>query len=284
MSAGEPTSARSTAQASCLTRLGALPEQLVWDREGAIHSGGSRPTDAFAAFCGALRTGWLILEARNPEAKGALERSHRFMRTNFEPGRSFAGELDFQLQLDDWCDKVNARVHRTTRAVVSERLAEERARMRPLPERMPDADRRFVIRVPAQPYLRASSRNAVVPERVGGASGTRPVQERERVTGAPSLLAESGHTSPRRWRECRLAKVFGWSQQLPGSVLGDRHVGGATAYFSKSLRPGLPWNFSIHQTPPCSGPSSMPMTRTVLLFENLTPARLFWLPSPNRLS
>src|SRR4051812_21668592 len=27
----------------CLTRLGALPEQLVWDREGAIHSGGGRP-------------------------------------------------------------------------------------------------------------------------------------------------------------------------------------------------------------------------------------------------
>jgi hypothetical protein len=28
----------------------------------------------------------------------------------------------------------------------------------------------------------------------------------------------------------------------------------------------------------------MPMIRTVLPFENLTPARLFWLPSPNRLS
>ena len=27
----------------CLRRLGALPERLVWDREGAIHAGGGRP-------------------------------------------------------------------------------------------------------------------------------------------------------------------------------------------------------------------------------------------------
>jgi transposase len=138
----------------CLAALGALPETLVWDREGAIHAGGGQPTDAFAGFCGAVRVGWLILDARDPEAKGALERSHRFMRTNFEPGRGFANELDYQLQLDGWCEKVNARVHRTTRAVVAERLVAERERMRPLPARMPDADRRFVIRVPAQPYLR----------------------------------------------------------------------------------------------------------------------------------
>jgi transposase len=152
----------------CLSRLGALPEKLVWDREGAIHAGGGNPTDAFAAFCGELRVGWLILEPRDPEAKGALERSHRFMRTNFEPARSFANELDFQLQLDEWCDRVNARVHRTTRAVVSERLAEERCRMRPLPARPPDPDRRFVIRVPAQPYLRFDTNDYSLDPRLAG--------------------------------------------------------------------------------------------------------------------
>jgi hypothetical protein len=41
----------------CLARLGALPETLVWDREGTIHAGGGRPTDAFAGFCGQLRVG-----------------------------------------------------------------------------------------------------------------------------------------------------------------------------------------------------------------------------------
>jgi len=105
----------------CLERIGALPEKLVWDREGAIHASGGRPTDAFAGFCGQLDVGWIILDAGDAQAKGVLERSHRFMRTNFEPGGRFANPLDFQLQLDGWCDRANGRVHRTIRA---ERLVE----------------------------------------------------------------------------------------------------------------------------------------------------------------
>lgn len=97
----------------CLGALGGLPETLVWDREGAIHAGGGRPTEGFAAFCGQLAVGWRILEALDPESKGALERTHRFMRTSFEPGRSFASELDYQDQLDRWfADRANPRFHR----------------------------------------------------------------------------------------------------------------------------------------------------------------------------
>ncbi len=138
----------------CLARLGALPRKLVWDREGAIHRGGGRPTEAFAAYCGSLPAGWVILDPGDCQAKGALERSHRFVHGNFEAGRRFANHHDFQDQLDRWADKINARVHRTTRAVVAKRLGEERERMRSLPAAMPDPDRRWVTRVPAQPYLR----------------------------------------------------------------------------------------------------------------------------------
>jgi hypothetical protein len=38
--------------------------------------------------------------------------------------------------------------------VVSLRLAEEQRWMRPLPDPLPATDRRFVVRVPPQPYLR----------------------------------------------------------------------------------------------------------------------------------
>jgi transposase len=138
----------------CLRRLGALPQKLVWDREGAIHAGGGRPTDAFAAFCGQLALGWIILDSGDCQAKGALERSHRFVHGNFEAGRLFANPLDFQLQLDRWSDRINTRVHRTTRALVSQRLEAERRRMRPLPAQLPQAARRFVARVAPQPYLR----------------------------------------------------------------------------------------------------------------------------------
>jgi transcriptional regulator with XRE-family HTH domain len=180
----------------CLAVLGALPEKLVWDREGAIHAGGGAPTDVFAGFCGELRVGWVILEARDPEAKGALERSHRFMRTNFEPGRSFANELDYQLQLDGWCEKVNARVHRTTRAVVAERLAAERQRMRGLPVRMPDADRRFVIRVPAQPYLRFDTNDYSLDPRLVG----RRVDVRVTQSQVTAVVLDTGELACRHRR------------------------------------------------------------------------------------
>ena len=93
----------------CLWRLGALPETLVWDREGAIHAGGGRPTDAFARFCGELSVGWQILAAADPESKGLLERRHRFMRSNFEPGRTFAGPEHYQAELDAWNERVDHR-------------------------------------------------------------------------------------------------------------------------------------------------------------------------------
>jgi Mu transposase, C-terminal domain len=163
--------------ARCLNRIGALPEKLVWDRESAI-AGGGRPTEPFAAFCGQLGVGWVILDAGDAQAKGALERSHRFMRSNFVPGRSFANAVDFQLQLDGWCDRVNRRVHRTIREVPVERLAQERTRMRPLPAGMPDCDRRFVRRVPAQPYVRVDRNDySIDPAFVGRRVEVRVGQE-----------------------------------------------------------------------------------------------------------
>ena len=184
----------------CLTRLGALPEKLVWDREGAIHSGGGRPTDAFARFCGQLPAGWIILDAGDAEAKGLLERSHRFLRSNFEPGRQFANELDFQLQFDAWCDTVNGRVHRTTRAVVAERLAEERALMRPLPAVLPKSDRRFVIRVPPQPYLRFDTCDYSLDPRLAG----RRVEARVSQSELIAIALDTGEVAARHRR--RFAK------------------------------------------------------------------------------
>ena len=180
-----------------LTRLGALPAKLVWDRESAI-TGGGRPTEPFAAFCGQLEVGWVILEARDPQAKGQLERSHRFMRSNFEPGRVFANHLDFQDRLDAWTDKANARVHRTIRAIPAERLVEEHARMQPLPARMPDVDRREVLRVPAQPFARVDRNDySIDPAFVG-----RRVEVRVSQTEVSAVVLDTGELA------CRHRRVF----------------------------------------------------------------------------
>ncbi len=144
--------------ARCLALLGGLPATLVWDREGALHAGGGRPTDPFAAFLGELRLGWRFLEPHDPEAKGVVERLQGYLETSFEPGRRFLGPLDFQEQLDRWfSERANVRFHRTLRCRPLDRLADERALLRPLPARLPDVDRRFVTRVPPDPYVRVDT-------------------------------------------------------------------------------------------------------------------------------
>jgi transposase len=181
----------------CLARLGALPDKLVWDREGAIAPKG-RPTEDFLAFCGRFALGWIVLDAGDCHAKGALERSHRFLRGNFEAGRRFANQLDFQHQLDGWCERINARVHRTTRAAVAERLAEEQQRMRPLPEVLPDTDRRFVTRVARQPYLRFDRNDYSLDPRLVG----RRVEVRVSQTELTAFALDTGELA------CRHARAF----------------------------------------------------------------------------
>jgi hypothetical protein len=143
---------------ACVRKLGGLPETLVWDREGALHAGQGRPSAPFAAFLGELGLGWRFLAPRDPQSKGVVERLQGYLESSFEPGRTFASELAFQQQLDRWfSERANRRFHRTLRCRPAERLGEELAVMRPLPERLPDVDRRLVTRVPPDPYVRVDT-------------------------------------------------------------------------------------------------------------------------------
>jgi len=169
----------------CLTRLGGLPETLVWDREGALHAGDGRPTEPFAAFCGGLGVGWRFLEPKDPQSKGVVERLQGYLETSFEPGRSFAGELDYQHQLDRWFDeRANLRFHRTLRCRPIDRLAEELTLMRPPPERVPDVDRRLVTRVPPDPYVRVDTCDYSLDPRLVGRRVELRVSQREILAAA----------------------------------------------------------------------------------------------------
>jgi transposase len=139
----------------CLWSLGALPETLVWDRQAGLHAGGGRPTVEYAAFVGALGVGWYFCEPADPQAKGVVERLQGLIETSFEPGRCFANHVDYQLQLDEWFTRrANGRVHKTLRCRPVDRLPDDHAAMRGLPDQAPDTDRRWVVRVSADPYLR----------------------------------------------------------------------------------------------------------------------------------
>jgi transposase len=183
----------------CLEKLGALPETLVWDREGALHAGGGRPTEPFAAFCGQLAVSWRFLDPGDAEAKGCVERLQGYMETSFEPARSFAGPFDFQEQLDRWFgERANLRFHRTLRCRPVDRLAEELTVMRPLPERLPDVDRRFVTRIASDPYVRVDSNDYSLDPRLVG----RRVEVRASQREILAVALDTGELA------CRHARSF----------------------------------------------------------------------------
>jgi transposase len=183
----------------CLWSLGALPSTLVWDRQAGLHAGDGRPTAAFAAFCGALKVGWHFCDAGDPQAKGIVERLQDFAERSFEPGRVAANELDYQLQLDCWFDtRANPRMHKTLRCRPIDRLLEERQVMAPLPVTAPDVDRRWVLRVPPDPYLRFDTCDySLDPALVG-----RPVEARISEREVLAVGLDTGELA------CRHARSF----------------------------------------------------------------------------
>jgi transposase len=180
----------------CLWSLGGLPDVLVWDREGCLHAGSGRPTESYAAFCGQLKTDWCFCEPADPQAKGVVELLQGYIETNFEPGRRFANHLDFQLQLDAWFEKANARTHKTLRCRPVDRLAEEHAAMTPLPAQELDLDERQVIRVPADPHVRVDTNDySLDPALVG-----RRVEVRVSQREITAIALDSGEVACRHER------------------------------------------------------------------------------------
>ena len=115
---------------------------------------------------------------RRPRASSSACRA-TWRPTSSAAGR-FANERDYQLQLDAWFAKANARTHKTLRCRPVDRLAAEREQMAPLPA-FPDLDRRWVTRVPADPYLRFDTNDYSLDPRAG-----RPARRGPR-------LADRGH-------------------------------------------------------------------------------------------
>lgn len=182
----------------CLWQLGALPSMLVWDRQAGIHGHDGRPSVEFAGFCGELKVDWHFCLPADPQAKGAVERLQGYLETNFEPGRCFANETDFQDQLDGWFQKVNARIHKTLRVRPVDRLADELAVMAPLPSRPPETDRRWATRVAPDPYLRFDTCDySLNPDLVG-----RRIEIRVGDREITAVVLETGELA------CRHARSF----------------------------------------------------------------------------
>ena len=129
-------------------------ETLVWDRQAGIHAyeaGRRRSSPRSAASCGSAGTS-AASATRRPRASSSAGRATP--RRNFEPGRVFANELDFQ-------DAVRRLGREGQRAPAphdpgpADRPPRRGARGHgPAAAVAPDTDRRWVLRVAPDPYVR----------------------------------------------------------------------------------------------------------------------------------
>jgi transposase len=177
-----------------IRRLGRVPRCLVWDGESAIGRWRGRRvelTGAAQAFRGTLGVKIIVCRPGDPEAKGLIERSHRYLETSFLPGRTFTDPEDFNAQLDGWLPIANARLHRRIECRPVDRLGADLAAMLPLPPVPPVTGWRFAQRLPRDHYVRLASNDySVHPLAVGRRIEVHGDLERVWVTCAGAQVAE----------------------------------------------------------------------------------------------
>jgi transposase len=154
-----------------IDRLGSVPRVLVWDGEGAIgrwRAGKVELTIECQAFRGTLGAKVLVLKPREPEHKGIIERAHDYLERSFLPGRSFTGPADFNAQLQQWLQIVNARPRRALGCAPTDRITADRAAMLALPPVAPVTAWRSSLRLPRDHYIRFDSNDySVHPGMIG---------------------------------------------------------------------------------------------------------------------
>ena len=125
-----------------LRRLGGAPTYVLTDNEKTVtveHVAGiavrNPQTVAFARHYGVTVH---TCEPADPASKGGSESTVKIAKADLVPKDTnlrpkYASFAELESACEGFCAQVNARVHRVTRRVPNEMLAEERARLHPLP-------------------------------------------------------------------------------------------------------------------------------------------------------
>ena len=120
------------------------------------------------AFRGTLGAKVLVCKPADPEAKGLIERCHDYLERSFLPGRSFVSPADFNGQLQQWLQVVNARQRRALGCAPTDRITADRQAMLPLPPVAPATGWRTSTRLARDHYIRLDSNDySVHPAAIG---------------------------------------------------------------------------------------------------------------------
>jgi transposase len=178
-----------------LSGLGAVPKMLVWDNESGIGQH-HRLTAGARSFAGTLGTRIYQTAARDPEAKGVVERANGFLETSFMPGRSFTCASDYNTQLAAWLPRANTRMVRRTGEAPGVRVVADAAAMTALPPIAPATGTFSRVRLGRDYYVRVVGNDySVDPSVIGRLVDVHAGLDEVVVTCAGTLVARH----PRCW-------------------------------------------------------------------------------------
>ena len=176
--------------AECLEVLGGVPKVVLADRMACLKAGTvanvvvPHPDYVRLATHYGFRPDFC--EAADPESKGVVEALVGYAKADLVVPGAYGGDGWSGLAAANaaaaaWCAEVNARMHSETCAVPDERLATERAVLRPLPSLRPPLRRGEARKVDRLATVRFGSARYSVPARLVGMTVEVAADDREVV-------------------------------------------------------------------------------------------------------
>jgi transposase len=188
---------------------------LTWRRDGVVTEW--NPT--FAGVALDLGLGIEVCWPYSPRQKGAVENLVGWVKGSFFKQRRFLDEEDLRRQLAEWHEEVNVqRPSRATGVAPAARIAEERARLRPLKVSPEELALRFPVMVgPTGEVIHEGRTYSMPPEAIGIAGTLYLYRERVRIVAA---RFEAEH--PRQFERGARSTLPEHRAQLVAAVSGQR--------------------------------------------------------------
>jgi transposase len=121
----------------CFDYYGGKPKQLVYDQDAIIvvseNGGDIIHTQAFTAFLAESKLEVRVCRKSDPESKGLIEASVKFVKGNFMENRLYMGLVIWNQSFEDWLVRTgNKKQHGTTKRKPVDMFTEEQEHLLPL--------------------------------------------------------------------------------------------------------------------------------------------------------
>ena len=139
----------------CFEYMGGMPRQLVYDQDSLMvvneNGGDIIHTQAFAAFLAETKLDVRVCRKSDPESKGKIEATVKFIKGNFMANRLYADTEVWNKAFEEWLERTgNKKRNGTTKKRPMEVFEEEQIHLLPLygasPKEVPESSERAVRR------------------------------------------------------------------------------------------------------------------------------------------